>query len=529
MRNPLNRVRAVLIACVASCLGLTPMASAQVFSNSASINVPSNATIATIYPSVINVPANAVPGNVARRVAVTIRGLSSSYISDAQILLVPPIGAPIHLMGSNNGSANVSNVTVTFFAEAPSSLQSAPGSVNSGAYVPNPFGIFSFPSPAPTTPYNGSLTDISTINPTGNWSLYVCDSFPPADPVLISSGWELEFFPDAAPATTAFTYQGKLSPTTNATINARFSVWQSASSSNLAMRLAGPVTINSIVVNQGVFTTGVDFGRMLPADRPLWLEVEIESPAGSGFVTLTPRQALTSPPVVSGGWNSQLQTVGNAATVNTNSRVGIGVLKPSMSLQVATPSGLGNIPTLGLTNGNNFLYTSLPAGNSPGSIIWSNGTALRFGVESSLGSSYSELMRLDENGNLAIGNTTPQARLDVRGNIRLGNNSQYSAVGAGETIRITRGSVSALGTSTGGSGFTVSRIGLGFCRIQWSAADGFTDFPTFTATAIGSATIVTMTSGTRNPDGSGFLDVRCANTSGVPIDAAFNFNLIGGR
>lgn len=529
MRNPLAAFCASAIACVASCLGLATSSHAQVFSNSNPINCPAGTNYPSLYPSVITVPLSGVNGNVVRRVAVTIKGFSHTWLSDAQILLVPPVGAPITLLANNMGAGDASNATVTFFAEAPTAIAGVGSNLPSGAYVPTPNGDYPFFAPAPSGPYTGTLAALSGSASNGNWSLYVADSFASSDPLSIAGGWELEFFGDPTPTPTAFTYQGKLNPGVTGPINARFSVWQSVSSSNIAMRLLGPLSVSAIPVNQGVFTANVDFGKSLPGDRALWLEVEIESPAGSGFVKLTPRQPLTVPPVVSGGWSSQLQTVSGPATVNTASRVGIGVLKPSMSLQVASPSSLSNLPTIGLTNGTNFLYASLPAAGSPGSIIWSNGTALRFGVESSLGSSYSELMRLDENGNLAIGNTTPQARLDVRGNIRFGNTSQYSAVGAGETLRITRGSVSSLGTGTGGSGFTVSRVGLGLYRIQWSTADGFADFPAFTATAIGGPAIVTMTSGARNADGSGFLDVRCSNTSGVLTDTAFNFNLIGGR
>ncbi len=529
MENPLNRLRASFIACIVSCLGVTPMASAQVFSNPASLNVPNGTTTATTYPSVITVPNNAVAGNVVRRVAVTIKGFTSTYIADTQILLVPPVGGPIRLMTFNNGGASAPNVTVTFFAEAPVALENFSATLFSGAYVPNPSTSYTFPTPAPAAPSTGSLSALTGINPTGNWSLYVADSFPSLDPVIITGGWELEFFADAAPAPTAFTYQGKLNPAVTGPINARFSVWQSDSSSNLAMRLVGPLTINAIPVNQGVFSTSVDFARTLPADRALWLEVEVESPAGSGFVKLTPRQPLTSPPVVSGGWSTQLQAAGGFPTINTASRVGIGVLKPSMSLQVATTSELGNVPTLGLTNGNNFLYASLPAGNSPGSLIWSNATALRFGVESSLGSSYSELMRIDESGNVGIATNAPSARLDVRGNIRLGNNSQYSAVGGTENLHIKRGSISALGTITGGSGFTVTRTGIGLYRIQWTAANGFSDFPAFTANGIGAGIVLTSTSGVINPDGSGNVDVRCTLLNGSLIDAAFSFTLIGAR
>ncbi|MBL0869228.1 MAG: hypothetical protein IBJ18_01480 [Phycisphaerales bacterium] len=529
MRDPLATFCASFIACVTSCLGLATSSHAQVFSNTGAITCPPGTNYPSLYPSVINVPLNGVSGNVVRRVAVTIKGFNHTWLADAQILLVPPVGAPIQLLANNTGAGDANNATVTFFAEAPAAIPEPGSNLPSGAYVPNPNGISTFIAPAPAGPYTGTLAALSGVASNGFWSLYVADSFSAADPLSITGGWELEFFDDPTPTPTAFTYQGKLNPGVTGPINARFSVWQSASNSNSAMRLLGPLSVSAIPVNQGVFTANVDFGKSLPGDRALWLEVEIESPAGSGFVKLTPRQPLTVPPVVSGGWSSQLQTVGGAASVSTPSRVGIGVLKPSMSLQVASPSSLSNLPTIGLTNGTNFLYASLQGAGSPGSIIWSNGNALRFGVESSLGSSYSELMRIDEVGNVAIGNTTPQARLDVRGNIRFGNTSQYSAVGAGETLRITRGSVSALGTVTGGSGFTVSRTGVGLYRIQWTGPNGFSDFPTFTGNAISSNVIVTTTSGALNPDGSGLVDVRCANGGGAQIDSAFSFTLIGGR
>lgn len=410
-----------LTVCVASCLGLATSSQAQIFSNTNQINCPAGTNYPSLYPSVVTVPLNAVNGNVVRRVAVTIKGFSHTWLSDAQILLVPPVGAPVPLLASNLGSSDASNATVTFFAEALSAIPDPGSNLPSGAYVPNPAGTFAFNAPAPSGPFTGTLAALSGASANGNWSLFVADSFSSADALSITGGWELEFFDDAPPTPTAFTYQGKLNPVVTGPVNARFSVWQSASSTNLAMRLLGPMTVSAIPSNQGVFTANVDFGKSLPGDRALWLETEIESPTGSGFVTLTPRQPITTPPVVSGGWNTQLQTVGSAATVNTASRVGIGVLKPSMSLQVASPSSLSNLPTIGLTNGTNFLYASLPGAGAPPSLIWNNGVALRFGVESSLGSSYSELMRIDEAGNVGIGTVTPTQRLTVAGNV-LANN-----------------------------------------------------------------------------------------------------------
>src|SRR5712691_2969924 len=65
-----------------------------------------------------------------------------------------------------------------------------------------------------------------------------------------------------------------------------------------------------------------------------------------------------------------------------------------------------------------------------------------------------------EGGNVGIGlpvNGTPQAKLDVRGDVKLGSTGQFFAPGGEENLRIIRGYIDQGGNINAGSGFTVSR------------------------------------------------------------------------
>src|SRR5262249_25424851 len=92
------------------------------------------------------------------------------------------------------------------------------------------------------------------------------------------------------------------------------------------------------------------------------------------------------------------------------------------------------------------------------------------------------LMTLQDNGNVGIGTTSPQAKLDVRGDVKLGTNGQLFAPGSEENLRIIRGEVDKDGNIFLGSGFTAERLGIGEYRVSFNTP--FSGIPTVTAALV---------------------------------------------
>ncbi len=98
----------------------------------------------------------------------------------------------------------------------------------------------------------------------------------------------------AASISTTFTYQGQLKNANNpftATCSLAFSLYNNLSAGNL---IVGPIT-NTVSIVNGFFTTGLDFGSNVFNGDMRWLSISVN--CGSGFTSLSPRQALTPAPM----------------------------------------------------------------------------------------------------------------------------------------------------------------------------------------------------------------------------------------
>src|SRR6185295_6793555 len=95
----------------------------------------------------------------------------------------------------------------------------------------------------------------------------------------------------------AFTYQGSLTDSVspaNGTYDLRFALYDSAIGSNV---VAGPITNAPIRVNNGLFTTTVNFSAGVFSGADRWLEIGVRANGSAGaYQTLTPRQHITATP-----------------------------------------------------------------------------------------------------------------------------------------------------------------------------------------------------------------------------------------
>jgi hypothetical protein len=155
---------------------------------------------------------------------------------------------------------------------------------------------------------------------------------------------------------TAFTYQGQLqnngSPASG-TYNLTFTLFNT---NTAGVPVAGPVTNNSVVVTNGLFTVTLDFGGVFTGTS-YWLEIGARTNGNGAFTTLTPRQELTPAPyaIFAEGANA----AGLSGTIPMSNLT--GTYGGALSLTNAANSFTGN--GSGLTGVNAATLGGLAAGS----------------------------------------------------------------------------------------------------------------------------------------------------------------------
>lgn len=221
MRNSRSVICVAFVVFVVMCgLQLMPQRSSArsvkspstVFSNSTgiTINAPTATTAPTVaspYPS--NITVSGMTGNITN-VEVTLTGLSTTRMTDLDMLLVSPTGAKYIFLADatvTNPSVLITDKTYTFRDSAATSFPLSPPEPASGAYRPTSGDSTAdtFPAPAPAGPYSQptASTFASVFNgadPNGVWSLYIADDTV-GNPGNISSGWGLTITTTGSPVT----------------------------------------------------------------------------------------------------------------------------------------------------------------------------------------------------------------------------------------------------------------------------------------------------------------------------------------
>jgi len=378
---------------------------AQTFSNTASIAIPVGGS-ATPYPSPINV--SGAPASIGY-LSVTLNGFSHTWVTDVNVLLVSPTGQKILLIANTNGAGDASNNTLTFIPDGTATLPTFTTNVVSGVYACSVLDApFALPAPAPAGPYGTSLAPLIGTNPNGTWNLYVWDDDGIGDGGSFAGGWSIGFSSTApGPIATAFTYQGLLSAAgtpINGNANVRFTLCLSPTVPTEFSAVATAITRSFTGVTGGQITTTLDFGTAIDTDRARWLNIEVESPPGSGFVTLSPRQPITPTPQAR---IAQRAVFADTATNATNA-------------DTATQLAAGRARIRGDAG---------PSGNSPGIFFASpiNAPIDRSFVgqrdDNNVGIFYTNWNFLvNANGNTVLGDSSgnpPPERLTVNGSIQI--------------------------------------------------------------------------------------------------------------
>ena len=137
-------------------------------------------------------------------------------------------------------------------------------------------------------------------------------------------------------------------------------------------------------------------------------------------------------------------SVSGANVYRATGSVGIGSASPRQNLDVAPATGNSIIRATSTNSTSALQLYRNTAGSFTGPVLWSNGTSLNFGYDSSENSGPT-LMTLLTNGNLGVGTTGPGAALEV-----------YRATGTDAAIAVTNGSAGngAYVTSVANSNFS---------------------------------------------------------------------------
>ena len=157
------------------------------FTGTNSIAIPDRGP-SSPYPSAISV--SGLTGFVSKA-TVTLYGLTHSFASDVNVLLVSPDGGHNTLLMSHvSGHRGLTNLTLTF-DDAATAVLPADAPVVSGTYLPTRYGaIPPFIRPAPSAPYGSALAALNGAIANGAWALYVLDDSA-GDSGIITGGWSL--------------------------------------------------------------------------------------------------------------------------------------------------------------------------------------------------------------------------------------------------------------------------------------------------------------------------------------------------
>lgn len=209
-------------------------------------------------------------------------------------------------------------------------------------------------------------------------------------------------------AGTAFTYQGRLSDSSNpanGNYDFRFRLALDPQGNNYA---GSPVLTNGVPVSSGLFTVSLDFGSVFTGSN-YWLEVDVRTNGAAVYSSLTPLQALSPVPYAL----YALTPAGPAGPPGPQGSVGpvgaqgaVGSTGPAGAQGPVGPAGAQGPPG-----------PQGPAGGSPFGLDGTNAYYV--------------------NGWVGIGTTNPTAQLEVNGTVIAEN---FSGSGAGLT-GLTGGSI----------------------------------------------------------------------------------------
>ncbi|TWT43880.1 hypothetical protein RAS1_02800 [Phycisphaerae bacterium RAS1] len=219
------------------------------------------------------------------------------------------------------------------------------------------------------------------------------------------------------PATTAFTFQGRLTDSNNPANGNYDFIFRLFNVSAGGSALAS-ITRNDQPVNSGLFTQSLDFGAANISGNALWLQVEVRPGASVGAYTILPRQPLTAAPYSAFALNVPWTDATDIYSLNSGN-VGIGTTNPLAKLHVYGEENTAiNDGTLLIHSPGGFLG-QLMSFDGDEINAWSH---LHINLHAT-----TDVAMCEGGGNVGIGTTASTYRLDVNGRVRVRQNGTSSA------------------------------------------------------------------------------------------------------
>ncbi len=289
--------------------------------------------------------------------------------------------------------------------------------------------------------------------------------------------------------TTAFSYQGRLTDMNNpptGTYQMEFKLFDAAAGGD---QIGETVPNPNVSVAQGVFTVSLDFGEDIFTGADRFLEISVRRNAGENFVTLAPRQQISSSPysirtlsaqqadialdsnrlggilaneyvtTANGGSSFVRNSTAQQTTANFNidGNGTLGGILQANEIRANTATGfVGLAHTDGTINIGTYIGGS-SSGATGGWFGTFSNSALHFFANNS-----QPQMTIMPSGNIGIGTTNPQGKLHLAGNAaqeRTGNGFAKALLNVGADATILQCYNGVTGVSFGGCGFSVSGAG----------------------------------------------------------------------
>lgn len=319
-----------------------------------------------------------------------------------------------------------------------------------------------------------------------------------------------------AAQSTEFTYQGLLKnggALVSGRHDLRFSLFNAATAGN---QVGVTVCADDVLVDEGWFSTTIDFGQRFATNQGRFLEIEVRRDTGlacgntTGFTTLTPRQPITAAPMATHARSafSLNASDGNplgAVIVDNEGRVGIGTPAPTAPLHVKGPVVAENVgdqaDLLWLASERSWVFRQEGTGA---------GTALKL---QSIGGGGNKSFIVQTDGAVAI---------------RTGGRDNFVPSGV-ENLRLVRGDVRGDGTILRGAGFTCRKVNAGAYEITFTPP--FSGPPTVTLTTpfTGSAPARVAHYNSNSVTPRSVIVITQTPPGELPTDTDFSMCVIGPR
>ncbi len=258
----------------------------------------------------------------------------------------------------------------------------------------------------------------------------------------------------------AFTYQGLLkdgdAPAAG-TYSLRFRLYDAATGGS---QVASPQFANDIVIDEdGLFSVDLDFGADAFDGSMRWLDVSVGQPP-MGFEVLSPRHPVTTAPVSS--FSLAPWMTNDDGVHYSGGRVGIGTDMPEMDLEARRAIGPGSVPSIGVSgmSAQGERWTRLANAGS-GLLAWNDGVGLRMGTETSIGSGFTEMLLIADDGSLRVAGGN-ELSLGSGGDFIIGSTSATNlAMDTNEIMCRFNGAPTSLFINQNGGNVVISGAGTG--------------------------------------------------------------------